>query len=107
MADLVSPVWAPLIGLLLVVAVVVSGWRLAGRGPSRMRRALLTVGGGLVALWLLGMLFQACSGPVTGTDDSLQGLSFREAGTTAPEPGSRRLAGRRSRGHNGGAPGSS
>lgn len=76
MGELLSPVWAPLIGLLLVVAVVVGGWRLAGRGPSRMRRALLTVGGGLVALWLFGMLAQSCDGPAVRTDDSLPPSSF-------------------------------
>lgn len=68
MTDLLHPMWAPLIGLLLVAAVVVAGWRLAGRGPSRMRRALVAIGGGLVALWLFGLLAQACDGPGVRTD---------------------------------------
>jgi hypothetical protein len=65
-ADLVNPIWAPLIGVLVVAAVVVVGWRLAARGPSRMRRALVTVGGGIVAVSLAGLLLQACSAPVAG-----------------------------------------
>ncbi|HEV2088084.1 MAG TPA: hypothetical protein VGR21_07215 [Cryptosporangiaceae bacterium] len=63
MADLVNPIWAPLIGLLLLAAIVAVAWRTAGRGPSRIRRAMVTVGGGLVAVWLLGMLLQACASP--------------------------------------------
>ncbi len=67
-----SPVLAPLIGLLLVAAVVAVAWRTIGRGPSRIRRAMVTVGGGLIAVWLLGMLLQACGthaveGPAAST----------------------------------------
>ena len=65
MADFVNPIWAPLIGLLLVAAIVVGAWRMAGRGPSRMRRAMFTVGGTLVAVWLLGILLQACTAPAS------------------------------------------
>jgi hypothetical protein len=61
--DFVGPIWAPLIGLLVLVAVVVGGFRMRGPGSAPMRRAMLTVGGGIVAVFLIGVVAEGCAGP--------------------------------------------
>lgn len=61
--DFVTPVWGPLIGLLVLVAVVVGAVRLRGPGSAPMRRAMLTIGGGIVAVFLIGVAAEGCSGP--------------------------------------------
>ena len=61
--DLIAPMWGPLIGLLVLVAVVVGAVRLRGPGSLPMRRAMLTVGGGIVAVFLIGVAAEGCAGP--------------------------------------------
>jgi hypothetical protein len=55
---LLMPLWQLVIGVLVLVAVVVSMHRLFMRGPSRMNAAMLVVGGAVVCLAVLGYLFQ-------------------------------------------------
>ncbi|GAA0255966.1 hypothetical protein GCM10009539_46480 [Cryptosporangium japonicum] len=55
--------WGPLIGLLVLIAVVVGAVRMRGPGSAPMRRAMLTVGGGIVAVFLIGVAAEGCSGP--------------------------------------------
>jgi hypothetical protein len=52
------PMWQVVIGILVLVAVVMSVGRLARRGPSRMSAALLVVGGAVVCLAVVGYLVQ-------------------------------------------------
>jgi hypothetical protein len=54
------------IAVLLVIAIGVVFWRLAARGPSRMARALYTIGAVLLCLWLLGLVVNVLSGPGPG-----------------------------------------
>jgi heme A synthase len=56
MADVLHPMWAPIIGVLTLVAVVVAGGRLAVRGPSRMTRALATMAAVVLVIMLVGVL---------------------------------------------------
>ena len=63
MVDFVAPMWGPLIGLLVLVAVVVGAVRMRGPGSAPMRRAMLTVGSGIVAVFLIGVVAEGCSGP--------------------------------------------
>jgi hypothetical protein len=58
LVGLLLPLWQVVIGVLVLVAVVVSVRRLALRGPSRMSAAMLVVGGAVVCLAVLGYLFQ-------------------------------------------------
>jgi hypothetical protein len=53
------------IAVLLVIAIGVMFWRLAARGPSRMSRALYTIGAVLLCVWLLGVVLRVVgqSGP--------------------------------------------
>jgi hypothetical protein len=55
---LLLPLWQLVIGVLVLVAVVVSVGRLAQRGPSRMSAAMLLIGGAVVCLAVLGYLFR-------------------------------------------------
>jgi hypothetical protein len=55
---LLMPFWQLVIGLLLVVVLVAAAYRLARRGPSRMRTALLVTGGAIVGITLVGILTQ-------------------------------------------------
>jgi hypothetical protein len=55
---LLWPMWQLVIGVLVLVAVVVSIHRLAMRGPSRMGAAMLVVGGAVVCLAVLGYLVE-------------------------------------------------
>ena len=61
--DLIDPMWGPLIGLLVLVAVVAAAVRVRGPGSLPMRRAMLTVGGGIVAVFLIGIAAEGCAGP--------------------------------------------
>ncbi len=56
MEGVLHPMWAPIIGLLTLVAVVVAGGRLAARGPSRMTHALTAMGAVVLVIMLLGVL---------------------------------------------------
>jgi hypothetical protein len=56
--DLLMPLWQVVIGLLVVVALVVSVRRLVMRGPSRMGGAMLMVAGAVVCVAVLSYLFQ-------------------------------------------------
>ena len=53
---LLMPLWQLLIGVLVVVAVVVSIHRLFIRGPSRMGGAMLLVGGAVVCIAVMSYL---------------------------------------------------
>lgn len=52
------PFWQLVIGACVLLAVLASVRRLARRGPSRMRTALLVSGGAIVCLTVLGVLLQ-------------------------------------------------
>jgi hypothetical protein len=52
------PLWQLVIGVLVLVAVVVSVGRLVKRGPSRMNAAMLVVGGAVVCLAVFGYLLR-------------------------------------------------
>jgi hypothetical protein len=51
------------IALLLVVAIGVLFWRLAGRGPSRMARALYTIAAVVLVVWLFGLAVSVFQSP--------------------------------------------
>ena len=53
------PFWRVVIGLCVVLAVVVAAVRLARRGQSRMRTALLVLGTAIVALTFIRLLIEA------------------------------------------------
>lgn len=55
---LLLPLWQLTIGACVLAAVVVAGWRLGRRGPSRMSRALVVVGAAIIALAVLGILLE-------------------------------------------------
>jgi hypothetical protein len=55
---LLMPLWQVLIGVLVLVALVVSVHRLFMRGPSRMGGAMLIVGGAVVCVAVVSYLFQ-------------------------------------------------
>jgi len=55
---LLMPLWQVLIGVLVLVALVVSVHRLFMRGPSRMGGAMLLAGGAVVCLAVVSYLFQ-------------------------------------------------
>ena len=55
---LLVPLWQVLIGVLVLVALVVSVHRLFMRGPSRMGGAMLIVGGAVVCVAVVSYLFQ-------------------------------------------------
>jgi hypothetical protein len=54
--DLLFPVWQFVIGALVAVVVAVVGLRLARKGRSRMRNAMVVVGAGILGLTLFGVL---------------------------------------------------
>lgn len=58
LTGLLMPIWQLVIGVFVLVAVVVSGYRLFMRGPSRMGGAMLIVGGALVGIAVLSYLVQ-------------------------------------------------
>lgn len=55
---LLLPLWQVIIGILVVVAVVASVYRLARRGPSRMTTGMLVTGGAIVGIAVIGILSQ-------------------------------------------------
>lgn len=59
MSDLLMPLWQVVIGLLVLVALVVSVRRLFMRGPSRMGGALLLLGGAVVCVALISYVVQS------------------------------------------------
>jgi len=59
----VYPMQNGAIALLLVIAIGVLFWRLAGRGPSRMRRALYTIAAAILVLWLLAVVVTVVTTP--------------------------------------------
>jgi hypothetical protein len=61
----VYPMDSGVIAVLLVVAIGVVFWRLLGRGPSRMSRALYMIAAVLVGLVVVGVVLTAMgqSGP--------------------------------------------
>jgi hypothetical protein len=54
---MLAPMWQLVIGVLVLVVVVVSMHRLLLRGPSRMNRAVVVMGGAIIGVFLLGVLF--------------------------------------------------
>jgi len=56
--DLLMPLWQVVIGVLVLVALVVSVHRLFMRGPSRMGGALLLLGGAVVCVALISYVVQ-------------------------------------------------
>jgi hypothetical protein len=56
--DLLVPLWQLVIGLLVLVTLVVSVYRLFLRGPSRMGGAMLLAGGAVIGLAVVGYLVQ-------------------------------------------------
>ena len=56
--DLLMPAWQVVIGVLLLVTLVVSVYRLFMRGPSRMGGAMLIAGGAVVGLAVVSYLVQ-------------------------------------------------
>lgn len=51
------------IALLLVVAIGVLFWRLAARGPSRMRRSLYTIAAAVLVIWLVAIVHNVIETP--------------------------------------------
>lgn len=60
------PMESGAIALLLLVAIGVVFWRLVGRGPSRMSRALYTIAAVLVGLVLVGAVLTFVGQPGPG-----------------------------------------
>ena len=54
---MLAPMWQLVIGVMVLVVVIVSMYRLLLRGPSRMNRAVVVMGGAIVGVFLLGILF--------------------------------------------------
>jgi hypothetical protein len=54
--DLLFPLWQFVIGATVAVAVVVVALKLARRGRSRMRTAMVVTGATIIGLALLGIL---------------------------------------------------
>jgi hypothetical protein len=57
--DLLAPLWQLIIGAVVLVAVIVMTLRLAGRGQSRMRNALMVIGVVILGVALIGILQSA------------------------------------------------
>lgn len=68
-----DPMWGPLLGLLVLLAVIVAAFRVRGPGSLPMRRAMLTVGGGIVVVFLIGVAAEGCSGPSAHPDAAVVG----------------------------------
>jgi hypothetical protein len=63
---LVYPMQSGVIAILLLIAIGVVFWRLAGRGPSRMSRALYTIAAVLLGVWLLSLVVTFVGGAAPG-----------------------------------------
>ena len=61
--DLLLPVWQFVIGSVVAVVVVVMALRLARRGRSRMRTAMVVTGAGILGLAIIGILQAAAERP--------------------------------------------
>jgi len=59
LTDLLMPFWQLVIGLVVLLTVVVAGYRLVQRGPSRMGGAMLLIGGAVVCIAVLSYLVQS------------------------------------------------
>jgi hypothetical protein len=58
LTGLLMPLWQLVIGLLVLVTVAVSVYRLVLRGPSRMGGAMLLVGGAVLCVAVVSYLVQ-------------------------------------------------
>ena len=56
---LLHPGWQAAIAVCLLLVLILGIHRLVQRGPSRMGRSLLVIGGLIVGLMMLGLLFSA------------------------------------------------
>jgi len=56
--NLRRPAWQVAIGLCVVAAVVVVGFRLLLRGPSRVTTALVLTGGAVLGICAVGILLE-------------------------------------------------
>jgi hypothetical protein len=56
--DLLMPLWQVVIGVLVLVTLVVAGYRIVARGPSRMGGAMLLAGGAVIGLAVVSYLVQ-------------------------------------------------
>ena len=54
---MLAPLWQMVIGVMVLVVVVISMYRLLLRGPSRMNRAVVVMGGAILGVFILGVLF--------------------------------------------------
>ncbi len=54
--ELINPFLRAVLGLCVALAVIVATYRLARRGRSRMRTAMLVIGAAIVGLAALGIL---------------------------------------------------
>ena len=61
--DLLFPLWQSVIGAVVAVVVVVVALRLARRGRSRMRTAMVVTGAGILGLAIIGILQAAAERP--------------------------------------------
>ena len=61
--ELLFPLWQFVIGALVAVVVVVMALRLARRGRSRMRTAMVVTGAGILGLAIIGILQAAAEHP--------------------------------------------
>jgi hypothetical protein len=59
LSGLLMPLWQVVIGLLVLVALVVSVHRLLMRGPSRMGGAMLLFGGAVVCVAVISYVVQS------------------------------------------------
>jgi hypothetical protein len=59
LSGLLMPLWQVVIGLLVLVALVVSVHRLFMRGPSRMGGAMLLFGGAVVCVAVISYVVQS------------------------------------------------
>lgn len=62
--NLLAPLWQLLLGVVVLIAVLVMTMRLAVRGQSRMRNALLVVAAAILGVTLIGIL-EAAAQPRT------------------------------------------
>jgi hypothetical protein len=54
---MLAPIWQVAILGCLLVTIVVAGYKLLMRGPSRMLRGVVVAGGAIVGVIILGVLF--------------------------------------------------
>jgi hypothetical protein len=66
--SLLHPAWQALIAVCLLVVTVLGIWRIAERGPARMKNGLLVTGLLIVAIAVIGTLAVSCSGANSSAD---------------------------------------